>query len=147
MPEVFRAAPTRSRGLSYKEMRALDETSGPWVGWSVQLPRKIHERMVLHVGGGKISGTGEDADGDFVVEVDYESSGEVALGRHYTYCTSGPEGIGQLSVYRGRWDGGAISGEWHFISENDGGPFEMWPEDASGELNIEEARQGEPAGR
>ena len=103
--------------------------------------------MTLHVGAGKIAGTGEDADGDFVVEGDYEMNGDVAMVRHYTYCTSGPEGIGVLSVYRGRWDGGAVSGDWRFISGEDGGPFEMWPEDASEDIRFEEIRQAEPAGR
>ena len=128
-------------------MRALDETSGPWVGWSVQAPRKIHERMLLRLGGGKIAGTGEDADGDFVVEGDYDAGGEVALVRRYTYCTAGPEGVGVLSIYRGRWDGGAVSGGWRFVASNEGGPFEMWPEEPSEELRIEGIRQAEPAGR
>ncbi len=129
-------------------MRALDETSGPWVGWSVQLPRKIHERMILRIGAGKIVGTGEDADGDFIVEGDYDAGGDVAIVRHYTYCTAGPEGIGIHSLYRGRWDGSAVSGDWHFLGGSyDGGPFEMWPEDASGEIHFEEFRQAEPAGR
>ena len=128
-------------------MRALDETSGPWVGWSVQMPRKIHERMALRIGGGKIDGTGEDADGDFTVEGDYEANGEVAIVRRYTYCTAGPEGVGVLSLYRGRWDGGAVSGDWHFVVGYEGGPFEMWPEDASGDIRFEESRQAEPAGR
>lgn len=128
-------------------MRSLDETSGPWVGWSIQLPRKIHERFVLRLGDGKIAGTGEDADGDFVVEGDYDTGGEVAIVRRYTYSTHGAGDNGGPTLYRGRWDGGAISGDWRFLFENDGGPFEMWPEDASEEFRFEEARQAEPAGR
>ena len=122
-------------------MRALDETSGPWVGWSVQHPRKIHERLLLRIGGGKIAGTGEDADGDFVVEGDYDRGGDIAIVRRYTYCTEGPEGIGVLSLYRGRWDGHAVTGEWRFISASEGGPFEMWPEDGSTEVRFEESEE------
>jgi hypothetical protein len=75
-------------------MRSLDETSGPWVGWSVQYNRKIHEKMRLLVGGGSISGTGEDADGDFDLEGNYDPSGDVAIVRRYTFGTWGPEGVG-----------------------------------------------------
>ena len=128
-------------------MRALDETSGPWVGWSVQYNRKIHERLVLRVDAGTISGTGEDADGDFELEGDYDAAGEVALVRRYTYCTSGPEGVGIPYLYRGRWDGALVSGTWKpVVGPYDGGPFEMWPEEPMSDLDYAESRQAEPAG-
>ena len=128
-------------------MRAIDETSGPWVGWSVQYERRIHERLILTVGGGTIRGSGEDADGDFEIEGDYDAGGEVALVRRYTYCTSGPEGVGVPYLYRGRWDGDVVSGEWKSIgAPHDGGAFEMWPEDGMQEIRFEESRQAEPAG-
>ena len=127
-------------------MRALDETSGPWVGWSVQYNRRIHERLMLRIGGGTISGTGEDADGDFDLEGDYDASGEVAIVRRYTYCTMGPEGVGTPYLYRGRWDGAFIAGTWKPVAgPYDGGPFEMWPEDALEEVRFEESRLAEPA--
>ncbi|RYG22177.1 hypothetical protein EON82_17595 [bacterium] len=127
-------------------MRSIEETSGPWVGWSVQYNKRIHERMSLRVGGGAITGSGEDADGDFDLDGNYEASGEVAIVRRYSYCTSGPEGVGIPYLYRGHWDGSHISGTWGTIfGPQDGGPFEMWPEDGSLELNFEEALQAEPA--
>lgn len=129
-------------------MRALDETSGPWIGWSVQHSIRIHERLILQVGGGTIRGTGEDADGDFELDGDYDAGGDVAIVRRYTYCTSGPDGVGILYLYRGRWDGALISGDWKTVGGgHDGGPFEMWPEDGMEEVRFEEARQAEPAGR
>ena len=129
-------------------MRALDETSGPWVGWSVQYNRRIHERMALTVRDGRILGTGEDADGDFQLEGDYDAGGEVAIVRRYTYCTLGPEGIGTPYLYRGRWDGAVVSGSWRpIVGPYDGGPFEMWPEDPLLELDAIEEREPETAGR
>lgn len=119
-------------------MRALDDASGPWVGWSIQDGRRIHERMNLRIGGGSISGGGEDADGDFEVDGDYDAAGEVAVVRRYTYCTAGPEGIGIPYLYRGHWDGAMISGTWKsIIGGFMGGPFEMWPEEATQEAAIE----------
>ncbi len=126
-------------------MRALDDTSGPWVGWSVQFNLKIHERLLLRIGGGTIWGTGEDADGDFEVEGDYDAEGEIAIVRRYTYCTSGPEGVGIPYLYRGRWDGNLIAGQWKPVAGYDGGPFEMWPEDAMEDVRFEEAERAEPA--
>ncbi len=129
-------------------MRALDETSGPWVGWSVQYNRKIHERILLRVRAGKIAGTGEDADGDFELDGDYDAAGEVAIVRRYTYCTGGPEGAGIPYLYRGRWDGALVSGAWKpVVSPYDGGPFEMWPEEPLTDLSFGEERQTELAGR
>ena len=116
-------------------MRALGECSGPWVGWSVQYNRKIHERLVFEIGGGKLSGSGEDADGDFELAGDYEMDGEVVLIRTYTFCSIGPEGVGIPYLYRGRWDGMVISGLWKPVAGfYDGGPFEMWPEDPLAEI-------------
>jgi len=129
-------------------MRAIDETSGPWVGWSVQYGNRIHERLILRIGGGSITGTGEDADGDFEMEGNYDAGGEIALVRRYTYCTSGSEGVGIPYLYRGRWDGAFVSGDWRPVfAVNDGGPFEMWPEDAMTDLDFAEEREAEPAGR
>jgi hypothetical protein len=126
-------------------MRSIEETSGPWLGWSIQFNKRIHEKMTLRVESGAITGSGEDADGDFELDGNYDAGGEVAIVRRYTYCTSGPEGIGIPYLYRGRWDGAHIAGSWGTIfGGHDGGPFEMWPEDGSLELNTEEALQAEP---
>lgn len=125
-------------------MRAIDETSGPWVGWSVQDGRRIHERMILRIGGGAILGSGEDADGDFDLDGNYDASGDVAIVRTYSYCTAGPDYVGIPYLYRGRWDGAQITGEWRALSGHLGGPFEMWPEDGSLDVTFEESRQQEP---
>jgi hypothetical protein len=129
-------------------MRSIDETSGAWVGWSIQYGARIHERMILRIGGGAILGSGEDADGDFELDGNYDAGGEVAIVRRYTYCTSGPEGIGIPYLYRGQWDGAQVSGVWKPVIGAygaDGGPFEMWPEDGSLEVLLEASRQKEPA--
>ena len=128
-------------------MRAISECSGPWVGWSVQYNRKIHERHVLTLSQGKITGTGEDADGEFEIDGDYDAGGDVALVRRYTFCTIGPEGVGIPYLYRGRWDGLVVSGEWKpIVGSFDGGPFEMWPEEPLESFRFEEADQREPIG-
>ena len=47
--------------------------------------------------------------------------------------------------YVGTWDGSMVAGRWHpRVTPYYGGPFEMWPEDGSLELNFEEAHQAEP---
>lgn len=92
-------------------------------------------------------GTGEDADGDFELEGDYDAGGEIAIVRRYTSCSSGPEGVGIPYLYRGRWDGAVASGNWKpIVSPHDGGPFEMWPEDALETVRFDEVRQAEPVG-
>ena len=129
-------------------MRPLDENSGPWVGWSIQHGRRIHERLRLRIGGGQIAGQGDDADGEFEIEGDYDGSGEVALVRRYTYCTAGDEGVGIPYLYRGRWDGMMVSGDWRSVAgPYDGGAFEMWPEQALEELGIDFEREALTAGR
>lgn len=115
-------------------MRALAECTGKWVGWSVQQGRRIHEDLDLTCGGGRIRGVGQDADGDFEVGGYFDARGVVTMTRRYTYCTSGPEGIGIPYEYIGRWDGTMVAGGWRpsgFI-DDDGGPFEMWPLDELG---------------
>lgn len=123
-------------------MRPLAETSGPWVGWSVQFGVRIHERLILRVGDGQIAGSGEDADGDFHVSGAYNAVGDVEVVRRYTYCTSGPEGVGIPYLYRGRWDGAVVAGSWRPLQPyDDGGPFEMWPEDETAEVGFAEAEE------
>lgn len=127
-------------------MRSIEETSGPWLGWSIQFNHRIHEKMILRVGNGAITGSGEDADGDFDLDGNYDAGGDVVIVRRYSYCTSGPEGIGIPYLYRGRWDGAQITGTWStVIGGHEGGPFEMWPENGDLELNVQEELQAEPA--
>lgn len=98
--------------------------------------------MTLRIGGGELTGSGEDKDGDFQLNGNYAMDGEVAIVRQYTYCTAGPEGIGIPYLYRGRWDGSFISGDWRSIyGPSDGGPFEMWPEQAAEEESSAEYEQ------
>lgn len=123
----------------------LGECSGPWVGWSVQYNQKIHERLEIKIGDGKFAGTGEDADGDFKIEGDYDQGDEVAIVRKYTYCTLGKEGVGIPYLYRGRWDGSTISGEWKPVAGPfDGGPFEMWPDEPFALLEFDRMAKDEP---
>lgn len=130
-----------------ESMRPLRECSGPWVGWSVQYNRKIYERMTIQFSEASMVGNGEDADGEFEITGDFDLQGEVALVRSYTFCVLGPEGIGIPYLYRGRWDGLVVSGEWKPVSgPYDGGAFEMWPEEPLTIMQLGEVEQREPVG-
>lgn len=120
-------------------MRSLEGLSGPWTGWSIQDGRRISESLDLIIAGGKIDGTGSDADGNFRIEGEFDSEGNVELIRAYTYCTSGPDGVGIPYLYVGKWDGDMIHGRWSPVGFRQyGGPFEMWParEDIKLETSI-----------
>lgn len=124
-------------GRYSKLMRALDNLSGPWTGWSIQDGRRINETLDFLISSGSISGTGSDADGEFNMEGEYDSEGNVEMIRRYSFCNSGPEGVGIPYMYLGRWDGQMIHGRWSPVSFRQyGGPFEMWP--ATEDISIEE---------
>lgn len=119
-------------------VRTLDSLSGPWRGWSIQDGRRITEALDLLFRDGHLSGTGSDADGDFVVEGEYFADGLVELIRRYTFCTAGPEGVGIPYVYSGTWDGTLVSGRWWPLGHRAyGGPFEMWPPEEESAIQFE----------
>lgn len=110
-------------------MKSLDELSGPWRGMSIQDGLRISESIRLTIGGGEITGTGDDADGHFDLEGNYDGD-DVVLIRRYTYTTEpSQEGVGIPYRYLGKWDGAMIFGRWSpLVNPMYGGPFEMWPE-------------------
>ncbi len=123
-------------------MRALANLTGPWTGWSIQDGRRISESLDLIITESTISGTGTDADGNFVVEGEHDAEGTVELIRKYTYCTSAMGGVGIPYLYVGKWDGQMVHGRWSPVSYREyGGPFEMWP--AKEDISIEELRSTE----
>jgi hypothetical protein len=117
-------------------MKELSDLSGPWQGWSIQDGVRISERLMLHIKDYRISGTGTDKDGEFEVVGSYAPKGtSVELTRRYTRTTEpSQDGVGIPYDYAGNWDGALIFGRWCPRGRNwYGGPFEMWPDDGSGE--------------
>lgn len=104
---------------------------------SIQDGRRISEAIRLTIGNGEIYGSGDDADGTFTLEGNYEGD-EVVLIRRYTTVTSAMGTVGYPYRYLGRWDGAMISGRWAaLLAPRLSGPFEMWPE---GEEELKELR-------
>lgn len=119
-------------------MKPLDDLSGPWRGLSTQDGRRIPEAIQLAIGGGTMSGSGTDADGNFTLDGTYESN-IVHLVRIYTWTTEPSQsGAGIVYDYFGEWNGSFIEGAWRpREAPYYGGPFEMWPE--SEEISLEES--------
>lgn len=101
-------------------MRALEELSGPWVGWWVHEGEREPMRLHLRFENGRVTGKGVDRLGGFEVAGTYR-----------------PEAVDLVKAYplyssrcRGKWDGLAVCGEWRIKSadRHESGPFEMWPE-------------------
>lgn len=104
-------------------MRALDECSGPWVGWWIQWGKRGHMRLSLDFADGRIRGSGTDDSGDYGVIGEY--SGEsVRLAKAYAT---------HVVLYDGRWNGASIAGrgEIPFDVVVNTSEFEMWPESES----------------
>ncbi|HRJ27470.1 MAG TPA: hypothetical protein PLO61_08190 [Fimbriimonadaceae bacterium] len=114
-------------------MRDLSQRSGLWTGMSVQMPRRVMERIDLHICGTQLVGTGEDVDGDFLLDGVYDpATRRVEIARRYTRTTRHLEFDPSLVSfqYEGIWDGQMITGTWYeSFNEVNTGPFEMWPSD------------------
>ncbi len=92
--------------------------------------RRITEKIYMSIIGGRISATGQDADGEFeLLGAFYERDQRVLITRSYTRTTEpSQEGVGIPYEYLGFWDGQLVSGRWHpRWVPNYGGDFEMWP--------------------
>lgn len=131
-------------------VRDFNELSGPWTGLSIQDGRRISESIHLSISGGRIEGTGQDADGDFELTGFFQSRNLVVkLTRRYTETTEPSQlGVGLPYDYEGLWDGQMVSGHWHPRYNLDyGGPFEMWPltDETAQELAIN-VRELTPSG-
>ncbi|OJU62476.1 MAG: hypothetical protein BGO01_08330 [Armatimonadetes bacterium 55-13] len=121
-------------------MKDFNSLSGPWIGWSIQDGLRITESIRLTIQKGIISGSGTDKDGEFELQGAYIERGQkVLMTRTYTRTTEpSQEGVGIPYEYVGSWDGSFVSGRWHpRWNQYYGGPFEMWPADATEELRIE----------
>lgn len=121
-------------------MKDFNSLSGPWAGWSIQDGIRITESIRLTITQGRIVGTGTDKDGEFELMGAYIDRGQkVLITRSYTWTAEpSQEGVGIAYEYAGVWDGSFVSGLWHpRRNPYYGGPFEMWPADATEELRIE----------
>jgi hypothetical protein len=106
-------------------MRNLDSLSGPWVGFWIQDMIRGSMGLSLTFSGGKILGGGSDLVGGFKLKGAYADDGSVVMGKTYQW---------HAVIYKGRWDGQMISGEWTIKGE-DSGLFEIWPESDAMALN------------
>lgn len=114
-----------------ESMKEFSACSGPWVGQSIQEGRRITEAIEMLIQGCQFSGTGSDADGDFVFEGEYDPSDHmIQFTRRYSRVTRPDQSqIGYPFIYVGRWNGDFVSGRWMMgTMPSYGGTFEMWPE-------------------
>jgi hypothetical protein len=98
---------------------------GRWSGWWRQGLREGHEALDLVISGGIVRGSGQDQDGEFLLEGSLHADGTASLTKRYT----------QLFVPRparltckGHWNGRVLRGSWSGEGEpNHSGPFLLWP--------------------
>ena len=100
--------------------------SGRWAGYWEQDGQRARMRLDLSFAGGKLTGDGRDAVGDFVLSGGYDTkSGKCGMCKTY---------LGQHDVdYDGRAAGDGIRGLWQIaqgieeLQYEDAGPFHIWP--------------------
>ena len=126
-------------------MEDITSHSGPWIGLSIQDGTRISEKITLRFSGPKFSGEGNDKDGLFNLEGEYDPEDQwVNITRAYTVAPQNPSQVGYPFIYIGKWDGSMVSGRWMMSTiPSYGGTFEMWPEreELSMDMALEDALQ------
>jgi hypothetical protein len=118
-------------------MAEADFPSGPWTGYyQYPLGRRGQQDLQLHFEGGRMTGSGNDEVGGFIVEGTYNAdTKEAQWQKRYP--------SGHLVEYRGFREGAVpgIWGRWHIPKSWSGG-FHIWPlgEKTSVDEEIETAQ-------
>lgn len=91
---------------------------------------RISEKIMLRFSGPTFLGEGNDKDGLFNLEGEYDPDDQwVNITRVYTVAPQNPSQVGYPFIYIGKWDGSMVSGRWMMSTiPSYGGTFEMWPE-------------------
>lgn len=112
--------------------------SGPWTGFYLEgrQPQKHRQDLTLEFGNGRITGSGSDDLGKFVVAGGYDTkTGEC----HWTKTYVGAHDV----CYRGFREGKGIWGTWEIGKDYHGG-FRIWPlAHGSGDRDEEKESQEE----
>ncbi len=113
--------------------------SGPWVGFYNYSPGdKHHMELDLTFANGRVTGTGIDDVGRFIINGRYDSN---TLECWWTKTYPGSHDV----FYRGFREGKGIWGTWEITAFHRGG-FHIWPRaTGEGESVAEEAKQQQPA--
>jgi hypothetical protein len=110
-----------------------DYPSGPWTGF-FDYGQGLHPEpmdLVLNFSAGRITGSGQDPVGGFVISGGYDNAGEC----HWAKIYPGSHTVD----YRGFREENGIWGIWEIGSSCSGG-FRIWPLDAGGaEEDVEES--------
>lgn len=133
-------------------MEDIRSHSGPWIGLSIQDGLRISEKISISFSGLKFLGEGNDKDGLFNIEGEYDPDDHwVNITRVYTVAPQNPSQVGYPFIYIGKWDGSMVSGRWMMSTiPSYGGTFEMWPEkeelalDLAAEVDLQRLVHGEP---
>ncbi len=106
--------------------------SGPWVGFYTYTASPVRHRMELGLQfqEGRMSGTGSDGIGPFVIDGTYDAK-ELEASWWKTYPGS------HRVWYRGFREGKGIWGTWEIPSDRSGG-FQIWPKALGEEVSLVE---------
>lgn len=113
--------------------------SGPWVGFYNYSPGDKHRmELDLTFANGKVTGTGIDDVGRFIINGGYDVT---TLECWWTKTYTGSHDV----FYRGYREGKGIWGTWEITAFDHGG-FHIWPRAAGeGETAVQKANQPHPA--